>query len=192
MKASFPLICSLALSGLLTACVTVHQEPLPVKTQRTYSAITSHSDAFSPQPGETFAWFDDAITVSEGGGLVPPHIRQLLTESLQTELIEKGFRVASSPSTADFMIGAGVLFKDAEQSEDMLNFIQVFPAIRETLDEEQPVSLLVAAGRPDTLTQHQLMWRGAANASVLTSPMPEAERQTLVRDLVESLLNSFP
>lgn len=186
--------CTIAFTSLLLAsCVTVY-EPAPAKTERTYSAVVSHSDAFQPKPGQTFSWFTDAVAVSNNGsgGYVPQHVQALIAETLETGLIAKGFRVADNPNTADFLIGAGVLVNGAEQSKALLDLVQVFPGIRETLDEDQPVSLLVAAGRPGSLKQHHLMWRGAVNASAITSDIPDAQRQALIKEIASSLLQQFP
>lgn len=180
-------------SVFLASCVTVY-EPMPVSPERTYSAVISHSDAFRPRPGETFSWFTDAIVVSDGdsGVSLPQHVQALIAETLETALIAKGFRVADSPNSADFLIGAAVLRNDSDQNQAMRDFIQVFPAIRETLDKDQPASLLVAAGRPANLNQHHLMWRGAVNASVVVKEIPDAEQQARIKELVESLVKQFP
>lgn len=193
MRNFLALVISALTITLLTSCVTVY-EPLPLTSERSYSAITSHSDVFKPRAGQSFAWFTDRV-LSSGGeaeAAIPIHVRELIAESLEAGLIAKGFRVADNASEADFMIGAGILVNDSDHDKTMLKFMEVFPAIRETLAADQPASLLVAAGRQGDLKQHHLLWRGAVNAAVATDEMPHPERQRQIHQIVEALLAQFP
>ena len=190
---TFPLTALLLSAVTLTSCVTVYEQE-PTQKKETYSAVISHADAFTPQKGQSFSWFTNHVVTSDSDAevKVPEHIKQLITETIEAQLVAEGYRVATSTEAADFLIGAAVLLNNDTQSEEMQNFIQVFPAIRETLDDEQRGTLLLAAGRPETLNQYNLIWRGTVNASVTLSSVPESERKIMVQDLVNTLIGQFP
>lgn len=189
-----PLLLALlaAIASALGGCVTVY-EPLPERPDRSYAAITSHSDQFMPQPGQCFSWFTPGVVLSadDGGTEITAATSQLIVQALEQGLGAKGYRLKADAQGADFLVGAGVLNTDAKQTGPMPDFVKLFPAIRETLDSTQPTSLLVAAGQPANIDKHHLMWRGAVNASI-AKDMTEADRQKLIRDIVDSLLEQFP
>lgn len=176
-----------------TSCVTVY-EPLPLRKERSYSAVISHSDVFTPGRGQSFAWYTNKV-IDSGNGVsvkIPAQTHERIAQLIETHLIAQGFRLVADANEADFMIGAGLLINRDDQNEAMLDFIEVFPAVRETLTSDHPVSLLVAAGKPAHLKEHHMMWRGVVNATVATTNIAETEREAEAEKLVRALLTQFP
>lgn len=184
----------IAIAALLTtACTQVKTQPAASDNLNAYSAVVTADESFSPKANDTFVWYDEVILADENHTVKSPKATKRFVETLiEDEVRLKQYQFTDKASKADYMIGAAVILDNSEMSQQISNFVEIFPSLRESINHYNEGTILVVITRPGDIRQNKILWRGAVQAYVAGEEISVEQRQMRTQAFVKQLMDSLP
>ena len=194
MKSKKILATGIAITAMLTAaCTQVQTKPVASDNLNTYSAIVTADESFHPKANETFVWYDELVLADENDTVQSPQKTKRFVETLiEDEVRLKHYQFTDKASQANYMIGAAVILDNSEMSQKISNFVEIFPSLRQSINQYNEGTLLVVIARPGDMSQSKILWRGAIQAYVAGEEMSLEQRQLRTQAFIKQLMNGLP
>ncbi|MBL4798348.1 MAG: DUF4136 domain-containing protein [Oleispira sp.] len=194
MKSNKILASGIVITAMLTAaCTQVQTKPVASDNLNTYSAIVTADESFHPKANDTFVWYDELVLADENDTVQSPKKTKRFVEKLiEDEVRLKHYQFTDKASQANYMIGAAVILDNSEMSQKISNFVEIFPSLRQSINQYNEGTLLVVIARPGDMSKSKILWRGAIQAYVAGEEMSLEQRQLRTQAFIKQLMNSLP
>ena len=194
MKSKKILATGIAITAMLTAaCTQVQTKPVASDNLNTYSAIVTADESFHPKANDTFVWYDELVLADENETVQSPKETKRFVEKLiEDEVRLKHYQFTDKASQANYMIGAAVILDNSEMSQKISNFVEIFPSLRQSINQYNEGTVLVVIARPGDMSQSKILWRGAIQAYVAGEEMSLEQRQLRTQAFIKQLMNGLP
>lgn len=192
------ILAAVLLSFLLSACS--HQSVSRVNSDaNTYSSISVAMPDFKPQQGQSFAWYSSPLWSSDVMASEYPGLQNLLQQSINNELLSKGYKITQDKTQASYIIGVALITQGGDRNASMNDFFNIFPGLPKSaagFDKGVIAVGVVDASRQSsadtTPSSNDLLWRSALEAFILENVNDTQQQTARVAQLTTVLLQRFP
>lgn len=182
-----------ALAMMTTACTQMETKPAATDNRNAYSAVVTADESFSPKANDAFVWYDELLLTDEEHTVKSPAAaKRFIGNQIETEIRLKKYNITNKVAEADYMIGAAVILDNSEMSQQVSNFVEVFPGIRDSIGHYKEGTILVVITKPGAMKQNKILWRGAIQAYIVGEELTKEERQLRIQAFIKQLMASFP
>ena len=194
MKSNKILASGIVITAMLTAaCTQVQTKPVASDNLNTYSAIVTADESFHPKANDVFVWYDEIVLADENDTVQSPtETKRFVEKLIEDEVRLKHYQFTDKASQANYMIGAAVILDNSEMSQKISNFVEIFPSLRQSINQYNEGTLLVVIARPGDMSKSKILWRGAIQAYVAGEEMSLEQRQLRTQAFIKQLMNSLP
>jgi exopolysaccharide biosynthesis protein len=182
-----------ALALMTTACTQIETKPAVTDNLNAYSAVVTADEDFKPKANDKFVWYNELLLADQDHTVKSPAAtKRFIENQIEAAVRSKKYNITEQVADADYMIGAAVILDNSEMSQQVSNFVQVFPGIRDSIGHYKEGTILVVITKPGDIRHSKILWRGAIQAYVLGEKLTDQERQLRVQAFIQQLMNSFP
>ncbi|MFT5451917.1 MAG: hypothetical protein ACI9N9_001403 [Enterobacterales bacterium] len=182
-----------ALALMTTACTQVETKPAATDNLNAYSAVVTADEYFKPKANDKFVWYNEPLLTDEDHTVKSPAATKRFVENqIEAQIRLKKYNITEQASDADYMIGAAIILDNSEMSQQVSNFVKVFPGIKDSINHYKEGTILVVITRPGDIRENKILWRGAIQAYMVGEELTKEERQLRVQAFIKQLMNSFP
>ncbi len=194
MKSKNIIATGIALTAILTtACTQVQTQSIANNNLHTYSAVVTADESFKPKANDTFVWYDELFLADEDSTVQSPSAsKRFIENQIEKEISLKNYNITEDVSQADYMVGAAVILDNSDMSQQISNFVKVFPSLGSSANHYNEGTILVVITKPGNILQNKILWRGAIQAYVVDEELTQEQRQSRVQAFIKQLMNSLP
>lgn len=194
MKSKTIIATVVALTAMLTtACTQVQTQPAAKSNINTYSAVVTADESFKPKANDTFVWYKELFLADENATVQSPTAsKRFIEDQIEKEISLKNYTVTEDVAQADYMVGAAVILDNSDVSQNISNFVEVFPSLGSSANHYNEGTILVVITKPGKIQQNKILWRGAIQAYVVDEELTQEQRQLRVQAFIKQLMNSLP
>lgn len=179
------------LASVIGACASV--DPQKSQEQALRAAIISVKyQSFPLTSGASFKWQKDHIRIYHDPRLDESQIDSLLKDSIEIELINKGYQYAPDAEETDFVIAYAAALKssmDNNQIQKQFGLLPGFIEKNKTTQHYEKGTVIFDIIDPHS---HRLIWRSAGQAMATVKHIPEYERKQRIDAFIQQLLQELP
>lgn len=158
-----------------------------------YSAVATTDESFSPKANDKFVWYNEVLINHENTEI--DHIegtKRFIEATIEDEVKLKNYTITQDDSIADYMIGAAVILDDSKESQQISNFVKVFPEIGPSINHYKEGTVIVVITKPGDIRKSKILWRGAIQTYILGEELTSEQRQVRVKAFIKQLMSSLP
>mgnify|MGYP002700514768 FL=1 len=194
MKSKSIIATSIALTAMLTtACTQVQTQPVANNNMNTYSAVVTADESFKPKANDAFVWYKELLIADENATIQSPSASKRFVENqIEKEISSKNYTITEDVAQADYMVGAAVILDNSDMSQQISNFVEVFPSLGSSANHYNEGTILVVITKPGNIQKNKILWRGAIQAYVVDEELTQEQRQLRVQAFIKQLMNSLP
>jgi hypothetical protein len=182
-----------AVAWLTSACTPLETKTAMKDDINTYFSAVTANDRFKPKANDTFVWYHEPLLSDQNQTVASPKAtKRFIEKQIEAELLLKKYEMTDSMMDADYMIGAAIILDDSEMSQQISNFVKVFPGIRHSISDYKEGSLLVVITKPGDMSDDEILWRGAIQAYIVDDQLSKEESQLRVQSFIKQLMKSLP
>lgn len=194
MKSNHFMFVLIAAMAWLTSACTPFETKTAVKDDiNTYFSAVTANDRFKPKANDTFVWYHEPLLTDQNQTVESPTAtKRFIEKHIEAEVRLKKYDMTDSLADADYMIGAAIILDDSEISQQISNFVKVFPGIRHSIRDYKEGSLLVVIAKPGDISDNEILWRGAIQAYLVNDELSKEEKQLRVQSFIKQLMKALP
>jgi len=184
MKLNLSLTIAFATSLLVSACVTVPQEPQQKKNQLAISSVRDIPISYSQ--GSQFSLAPKYVQETSLKPEQTQAVYKLYADAIVADLISHGFKSSSDSSNSAFYVGFGIALESDLPDKTINEKFGISPGLP-SIDELQKGSFLIYV--EDARTGKKV-WRGAAQGFA-HEDLNETQRVQRAATIVARVMNQF-
>lgn len=194
MKSKNIIATGIALTAMFTAaCTQVQTQPIANDNINTYSAVVTADESFKPKANDAFVWYNELFLADENATVQSPNAsKRFIENQIEAEIGSKNYTITEDVAQADYMVGAAVILDNSDVSQQISNFVEVFPSLGSSANHYNEGTILVVITKPGNIQQNKILWRGAIQAYVVDEELSQEQRQLRVQAFIKQLMNSLP
>lgn len=181
---------------IISACTQTTEVPTN-QTRKTFTSISTGAADFAPKVGQSFAWYTPPITWATTGPTdLNNDIEAAIIETIEHELISRGFTISKDSKNSDYIIGMVLTTDDYNKAENFAQYFNLYANLS-TEGSEQVVKALIGvvdskfAGITPPPVQ-ALLWKADLETEILELGTEPAVRIARAKNLTVRLLDSLP
>lgn len=180
-----------AIALMTTACSQVQTQN--ADNPNAYSAVSSADESFKPKAQDKFVWYKEVLIQHDNTEIDQLEgTKRFIENTIKNEVQLKNYTITEDVASADYMIGSAVILDNSKESQQISNFVKVFPEIGASISNYKEGTMIVVITKPGDIRKSKILWRGAIQTYVIGEELTDEQRQVRVRAFIKQLMSSLP
>lgn len=180
----------------LASCATA-PTPSTQAQRQSFTSVSVSNPVFAPQVGQRFAWYSPAVTWATTGPVsMNAAIEQSATQTIERELVARGYVMSQNPEDADYIIGMVITTGDHNDADTFTRYFNLSANLGNK-DATQTARALIGVFDQkywgmNPPPSNALIWKADLETQLLEDSTPTDVRLARVKTLTSQLMSSLP